>query len=29
LFAYALDHNLLPSRHDMQSWLESMLGLLV
>ncbi len=29
LFAYALDQNLLPSRLEMQQWLESVLGLLV
>lgn len=29
LFAYALDQNLLPSRNEMQTWLESVLGLLV
>lgn len=29
LFGYALDQNLVPSRHDTQLWLESVLGLLV
>lgn len=29
LFGYALDRNLLPSRHHVQAWLESILGLLV
>lgn len=28
LFAYALDHNLVPSKHETQQWLESVLGLL-
>lgn len=29
LFGYALDKNLLPTRHETQLWLESVLGLLV
>lgn len=29
LFAYALDHNLLPGPKDVQDWLEGVLGLLV
>jgi eukaryotic-like serine/threonine-protein kinase len=29
LFGYALDTNMLPSKREMQVWLESMLGLLV
>ena len=29
LFGYALDQNLIPSRHETQLWLESVLGLLV
>ncbi len=29
LFGYALDQNIIPSRHETQLWLESVLGLLV
>lgn len=29
LFAYALDKNLLPSKREVQAWLESVLGLIV
>ena len=29
LFGYALDQNLIPAGHEMQPWLESVLGLLV